>query len=298
MLTKDLLAKVNTIEIRTRRAVDELTAGAYHSVFKGKGIEFDEVREYVPGDDVSSIDWHVTARMNAPYIKQFVEERELNIALLVDVSASGDFGSVNCTKNERTAELAAVLAFSAIRNGDQVSLTLFTTEEELHLPARKGRRHGLRLIRELVACKRQHTGTDIKAALETMLRTSPRRRVVFVISDFMDDGYEHVLKVAGKKHDVIAVRVIDPLEEELPAAGFVQVEDAESGAAAWLPTWLSGVRRDYAAKTAALRDQSRDAIRRAGVDLIDIRTDQDYLVPLMQFFRHRRHQQISHPSRR
>ena len=297
MLTRDLLAKVRKIEIRTRRAVDELTAGAYHSVFKGKGIEFDEVREYVLGDDIRSIDWNVTARMNAPYVKQFVEERELSIGLLVDVSGSGDVGSRDRTKNELATELAAVLAFSAIRNGDRVGLTLFTTREELHLPARKGRRHGLRLIRELVACERTQMGTDIGSALETCLRTSPRRRVVFVISDFLDSGFEHALKVAAKRHDVIAIRVSDLSERTMPRVGLIHTSDAETGSTSWVPAWSGKTRRAYAEQNRKLLESTKAAIRRSGAELIDIQTDQDYLVPLMQFFRSRQVRAAHHVSK-
>ncbi len=289
MLTRELLKKVRKIEIRSRRIVDELTGGAYLSVFKGAGIEFDEVREYLPGDDVRNLDWNVTARMNSPYVKKYVEERELRVFLLVDVSASGDFGSINQSKNELAAELAALLAFSAIRNHDLVGLMLFSTQEELHLPARKGRRHGLRLIRELLACERRAPQTSIRNALEIYMRANKRRSVVFLISDFLDSGYERILRTANRKHDIIAMRLLDPRELELPAAGFINFEDAESNELRLFPAWLGGRRQAFAKRSAALYGESLEAIRRAGVDLIDLRTDADYVTPLMQFFRRRRH---------
>ena len=293
MVVRELLSKVRRIEIRTRQAVDELFAGAYHSVFRGRGIEFDEVREYVPGDDVRAIDWHVTARLNAPYVKQFVEERELNVALLVDLSGSGDFGSVGRSKNELAAELAGLLAFSAIRNGDRVSLLLFTDREELHLPPRKGRRQALRLIRELLAAERTSRGTNIRHALDTHLRAAKRRGIVFLISDFLDTGFEPSLRLAGLRHDVIAVRLLDPREAELPPLSWATFEDAETGEIRATGPWGKGRRRAFAAARQALHEESRRTIRRAGVDLIDLRTDQDYLPPLIQFFRRR----ARHPHR-
>ena len=209
---QEILARIRRIEIRTRKVVEELTAGAYHSVFKGRGMEFREVREYAEGDDVRAIDWNVTARFGRPFVKQFAEERELVVMLVVDVSASGDFGSTGRRKNEVAAELAATLAFSAIRNGDRVGLLLHSTREELYVPPRKGRRHVLRLIRDLLYHDRRHPGTNLRAALENLLRLQRRKAVVFLISDMLDAGFGHTLAVAARRHDVTGLRIIDPKE--------------------------------------------------------------------------------------
>ena len=287
MLTKDLLTKVRKIEIRTRRIVDELTGGAYHSVFKGKGMEFNEVREYLPGDDVRAIDWNVTARMGHPYIKKFVEERELTVFLLVDISASGDFGSRVQKKKEQSAELAALLAFNAIRNNDQVGLILFTDCDELHLPSRKGRRHVLRLIRELLACERQSKCTNIRRALETFMQVSHRRTVVFLISDFIDDEFQQTLTIANKKHDIIAIRILDPKDLSIPSVGYVNIEDAETHETMTFPSLWQKDRRAFALNSWDLHRTTTETCRRAGVDLIDIINGDDYVKPLMQFFHNR-----------
>ena len=287
MVTKDLISKIRKIEIRTRRIVDELTGGAYHSVFKGKGMEFNEVREYLPGDDVRAIDWNVTARMGHPYIKKFVEERELTVFLLVDISASGDFGSISQNKNELAAELAALLAFNAIRNNDQVGLILFTNKDELHLPIRKGRRHVLRLIRELLVYDRQNKQTDIKYAIETFMKVSHRRSVVFLISDFIDEGYEQAIAIANKKHDFIAIRILDKKDLSLSPVGYLTVEDAETGAILTFPSLQKSKRRDFAVNSWGIHQKAVDIFRHAGIDLIDIVNGEDYIKPIMQFFRNR-----------
>ena len=288
MISKDLLARVRKIEIRTRRMVDEITAGAYHSVFKGSGIEFDEVREYTSDDDVRDIDWNVTARMGAPYVKKYMEERELTVVLAVDASASERFGSRSKTKNDVVVETASLLAFSAIRNHDKVGLLLFTDQVELYLPPKSGRSHGLRLIRELVARKPQRKGTDIGAALQNMMRVLRKRAVVFLISDFINEqDYTKLLMVANKRHDIIAVRVLDPVELSLPRMAGLSIEDAETGAVGF---FNAGSKR-----LAALRDQHAERLYQTGkqrcakaqVDLIDIRCGDDLVVPLMTFFRQR-----------
>ena len=287
MLTKEILKKVRKIEIRTKRIVDELTGGAYHSVFKGKGMEFNEVREYFPGDDVRAIDWNVTARMGHPYIKKFVEERELAVFLLVDISASGDFGSMDYRKNEQAAELAALLAFNAIRNNDQVGLILFTSQDELHVPCRKGRRHVLRLIRELLAYERKSKSTNIRKALETFIQVTHRRTVLFLISDFIDDGFQQTLTIANKKHDVIAIRILDKKDLSIPSVGFINLEDAETGGSLTFPSIWPKKRRAFAVNSWDLHQKTVDSCRRAGVDLIDIVNGEDYVRPLMQFFHSR-----------
>jgi len=285
--TAELIAKVRLIEIRTRRIVDELTGGAYHSVFKGRGMEFNEVREYMQGDDIRDIDWNVTARMGHTFVKKYVEERELTVFLLVDVSASGDFGGVDQRKNEQAAELAALLAFSAIRNNDQVGLLLFSDMNELYLPARKGRLHALRLVRELLAFKRTHVKTDIRAALETFIHINRRRTLVFLISDLLDDGFRPTLTIANKRHDVVALRVLDRKELVVPAAGFMTIEDAETGESMLFPTSRHRARAAFADVSSGLHETNAEVCRRAGVDLIDIVNGEDYVPPLMQFFRER-----------
>ncbi len=287
MQAKEILQKVRKIEIRTRRIVDELTGGAYHSVFKGKGMEFNEVREYIPGDDVRAIDWNVTARMGEPYIKKFVEERELTVFLLVDVSASGDFGSESQSKNVLAAELAAVIAFNAIRNNDQVGLLLFSNHDELHLPPRKGRQHVLRLIRELIAHDRVHKKTSIKNALETFMKVTPRKTVVFLISDFIDDGFQQALMIANKKHDLVAMRIVDNRELEIEPVGYISVEDAETGETLTFPSQWEHNRNAFNTHSMNAHETIIDSCRRAGVDLIDIVNGEDYVKPLMQFFRKR-----------
>jgi len=288
MLPSDVIANVRRIEIRTRRIVDELTGGAYHSVFKGRGMEFEEVREYFPGDDVRAIDWNVTARFGRPFIKKFVEERELTVVLLVDVSASGDFGSGQRSKNEQAAELAALLAFSAIRNQDQVALQLFSCGSELHLPARKGRRHVLRLVSELLTYQRQHRGTDIGGALEKLMRTMPRRAIVFLISDMLDRrNFLPQLRIAAKKHDIVALRMLDPHECQLPETGYLWIEDSETDQ---LGCFAGASGTAVAAHTragAAARTAQQQMFNRAGIDMLDIVCGQDYVRPLMQYFRAR-----------
>ena len=287
MDTGELIAKVRKIEIRTRRIVDELTGGAYHSVFKGKGMEFNEVREYEHGDDVRDIDWNVTARMAHPFIKKYVEERELTVFLMVDVSASGDFGATDRRKNELAAELAALLAFSAIRNNDQVGMLLFSDRDELYLPPRKGRQHVLRLVRDLLAFERQGRRTDVRSALETFMRVNHRRAVVFLISDLLDDGFEQTLTIANKRHDLIAMRVLDPMERAIPSIGFINLEDAETGETIVFPGHGAKARLSYEESSRELHDSNREICRRAGVDMIDIVNGEDYIRPLMQFFKER-----------
>lgn len=288
MNTRELIAKVRRIEIRTRRIVDELTGGAYHSVFKGRGMEFSEVREYQPGDEVRSIDWNVTARFGHPYIKRFVEEREITVLLAVDVSGSTDFGSRDQARADLEVETAALLALSAIRNNDRVGLLLFSDQTELLVPPRKGRRHGLRIIRDVLACERKSPRTSIANALEHLLQLTTRRAVVFLISDFFDDGYQSTLRTAARKHDLTAMRVLDPAETNCVAKGWLNLEDAESGAAVPFLGNPSS-RREFGVHTnARLLEQDR-WFRREGVDCVDLRTGEDTVAPLVRFFHRRAH---------
>ena len=281
---QEILARIRRIEIRTRKVVEELTAGAYHSVFKGRGMEFREVREYAEGDDVRTIDWNVTARFGRPFVKQFAEERELVVMLVVDVSASGDFGSTGRRKNEVAAELAATLAFSAIRNGDRVGLLLHSTREELYVPPRKGRRHVLRLIRDLLYHERHHSGTNLRAALENLLRLQRRKIVVFLISDMLDAGFGHTLAVAARRHDVTGLRIIDPKELSMPAAGNLAVEDAENGDILTVPLVNPRDLQAHAVEAAAARLEQDRLFKEAAVDQISITCGQDYVKPLMHYF--------------
>jgi uncharacterized protein (DUF58 family) len=287
LLPADVLKKVRQIEIRTNREVTDVLGGQYHSVFKGRGMEFEEVREYLPGDEVRSIDWNVTARFGHPFIKKFKEERELTVMLVVDVSASGQFGSVRQTKNELAAELAAVLAFSAIRNNDKVGLIMFTDQIEKFVPPKKGRRHVLRVVREILAFQPQGRGTDLQQALDYHNRVQPRRAVTFVVSDFQMTDEESVrkkLRVASKRHDVIALSLRDPREEELPAVGLLELRDAETGERALVDTFDRRVREGFAAKARERLEALRRLLRSASVDQVEIRSDADYVLPLIQFF--------------
>ena len=287
MIPREIFKKVRQIEIRTNREVTDVLGGQYHSVFKGRGMEFEEVREYLPGDEVRSIDWNVTARFGHPFIKKFREERELTVMLVVDVSASGQFGSVRRTKNELAAELAAVLAFSAIRNNDKVGLIMFTDRIEKFVPPKKGRRHVLRVVREILAFQPQGRGTDLQLALDYLNRVQPRRAVTFVVSDFQVTDEESVrkkLRVASKRHDVIALSLRDPREEELPAIGLVELRDAETGERALVDTFNRKVREEFAAKARERLEALRRLLRSASVDQVEIRSNADYVPPLIQFF--------------
>ena len=288
MNAKEIIAQVRKIEIKTRRIVDDITAGAYHSVFKGRGIEFEEVREYTPEDDVRDIDWNVTARMGSPFIKKYVEERELTVMLAIDASASTAFGSRDKTKNERAIEIASLLAFSAIRNNDKVGLMIFTDKTELYLPPRAGKTHGLRLIRELLARKPSSKGTDIAAALNRMMKMLRKRAVIFLISDFLDDkDFSKRLTIANKRHDLIGVRILDPAEIRWPGTASVSIEDSENGRS--FDLFLSGnsFAEKYSRQAQEIHGRNATACKRAKVDLIEINCGEDFVKPLVKFFRQR-----------
>lgn len=287
MIPREILRKVRQIEIRTNREVTDVLGGQYHSVFKGRGMEFEEVREYLPGDEVRSIDWNVTARFGHPFIKKFREERELTVMLVVDVSASGQFGSGRQSKNELAAELAAVLAFSAIRNNDKVGVILFTDRIEKYIAPKKGRRHVLRVVREILAFNPTGTGTNLKLALDYLNHVQRRRAVCFLLSDFQDTGFDRQLRLAGKHHDVVALSLRDPREEELPAIGLIELRDAETGERALVDTFDRRVREDFAGKSSARLGALRQTLRSAAVDHVEIRCDADYMLPLIRFFKMR-----------
>ncbi len=285
MIPKEILEKVRRIQIYTSHMVNNVFAGEYQSVFKGRGMEFDEVREYQPGDEVRSIDWNVTARMGHPYVKRFVEERELTVMLLVDMSASGSFGTVNRTKNELAAELGAVLAFSAIKNKDKVGLILFTDQVEKFIPPRKGNRHVLRVIRELLYFQPQGKGTDITCGLEYLSKVTRRKAVTFLVSDFLTADFQKALQIANKRHDVIAVRVADPRERQLAPVGMVELEDAENGERILVDTRNAHSRREYALLKKREEEETDNIFKQANVDCIKVSTDKPYIESLMKFFR-------------
>lgn len=289
MFSSELMNKIRHIEIRTRRLVNDSFAGEYHSVFKGRGMEFEEVRPYAPGDEVRSIDWNVTARTGHPYVKRYVEERELTVMLVVDASGSGDFGSQQQFKRELAAELAAVLSFSATTNKDKVGLMIFTDKIELYIPPRKGRKHVLRLIRDLLAFEPEGHGTNIRLALDTINQILKRRSIIFLVSDFLADpvSYKQPLYITNRKHDVIAVDLNDPLENEIANVGLLALEDAETGEIVWVDTSSREWQRNFRQQRQQFNETKVKALANAGVDQIDINTDQDYAQALTLFFQQR-----------
>jgi len=287
MIPKEILKKVRQIEIRTGRLVNDVFAGEYESIFKGRGMEFHEVREYVPGDDIRSIDWNVTARAGHPYVKKFIEERELTVVIIADMSGSGNFGTRLKMKVELMAEIGAVLSFSAIKNNDKVGLLLFTDKVEKFIPPKKGRPHVLRVIRELLYCKPESRKTSINSALEYIGRVLKKRAVIFLMSDFMDSGYEKLLRILNKRHDIIGISISDPREKQMPDIGLVEFEDAETGEVLFLDTGDSLLKKELAKRRDALIDTRDKAFRSMGLDSIDISTDKPYIDPLILFFKAR-----------
>lgn len=287
MIPQEVMKTIRHIQIRTSHMVNDLLAGQYQSVFRGQGMEFEEVREYIPGDDVRLIDWNVTARTSVPHIKKLVEERELTVMLLVDASGSGRFGSGDCFKNELAAELCAVLAFSAIKNNDKVGLIIFTHEVELYVPPNKGRRHVLRVVREVLYFKPKGVATNIPEALHFLNGVTKRRAVAFLVSDFMEDDYEIPLRIANKRHDIVAVTVTDPREEALPDVGLINVQDAESGRETLVDTSDPAVRAAYEAAATGRANKRDEIFKRTRVDTIHVRTDTSYVEALYKFFRMR-----------
>jgi uncharacterized protein (DUF58 family) len=287
MLNKELLKQVKQIEIRTRGLVNEVFSGEYHSVFKGRGMEFSEVREYNIGDDIRSIDWNVTARFGHPYIKIFEEERELTVMLLVDMSGSLFFGSVEKTKQQVAAELSSILAFSALKNNDKVGLILFTDRIEKFVPPRKGKSHALRIIREVLSFEPQGNKTNIKQALEYFNHTIKKKAIVFLISDFIDMGYEKILRIVGKKHDLIGMVLKDPREKNMIDAGLVKFRDAETGEIRFLDTGDKSVRKSIVEENKLIDEYQRQLFVSSRLDSIKIGTSDSYVKPLIRFFKQR-----------
>jgi uncharacterized protein (DUF58 family) len=295
MLPTELMRQIRRLQLRARRAVQTLLGGEYHSVFKGTGLSFEEVREYQPGDDVRSIDWNVTARMSHPFIKRFVEERELTVLLLADVSGSHRFGTQQHAKRTVAAELAALVAFSAIANNDRVGLIASTDTVERFVPPAKGSRHVLRLLRDILFFEPEKKSTSLRAGLEYLNQVQRRRAIVFLVSDFLDEGYEQAFRLVGRKHDLIAVRVADEREEALPDVGLLQVEDAETGRQMLVDTHSPELRKRYFARARERHEAVRRLTRSCQVDLIDVSTDGKHFDALVRFFqmreRRRRHGQ-------
>lgn len=287
MLTKELLKQVRQIEIRTKGLVNQVFSGEYHSVFKGRGMEFSEVREYQFGDDIRNIDWNVTARFGHPYIKIFEEERELTVILMVDLSGSLMFGSVAKTKQRIAAELSAILAFSALKNNDKVGLILFTDKIEKFVPPRKGRKHVLRIIREVLSFEPEGKSTNIRAALEYMNNAIKKKSIAFLISDFMDEGYEKILRIVGRKHDLIGIVLDDRREKEIPNIGLIKLADAETGVERWIDTSSRRVREKMIFNRKEKEKIRNSIFIKSRLDKIEVTTGSNYIQPLVQFFRRR-----------
>jgi len=285
MLTKELLKQVRQIEIRTKGIVNEIFSGEYHSVFKGRGMEFSEVREYQIGDDIRSIDWNVSARFGHPYVKVFEEERELTLMLLVDLSGSLVFGSIDKTKQQIAAELTAILAFSALKNNDKVGLILFTDEIEKFVPPRKGKSHVLRIIREILSFEPQGNRTDIKRALEYFNLSVKKKSIVFLISDFIDDGYEKIIRIVSKKHDLINIHLEDPREREIIKAGLIKFRDAETQEIRYLDTSNKIVQEHFKNRLIERENLQNELFKKSRVDTVKINTASSYVRPLIDFFK-------------
>ncbi len=287
METSELLKKVRKIEIKTRGLSNQIFSGEYHSAFKGRGMTFSEVREYQPGDDIRSIDWNVTARFNTPFVKVFEEEREMTVMLLVDVSASGEFGTQKQLKHELITELCAVLAFSSIQNNDKIGIIFFTDKIEKFIPPKKGKSHVLRIIRDLIEFEPDHKKTNIELALKYLTGVIKKRSIAFLISDFMDDKFSDALKIANKKHDLVALRIYDKREQELPNVGLVKFIDAETGTIKWVDTSDKKVRTHFAATAKRREDSLKEMFSRSGVDTANINTAESYVQPLTNLFKRR-----------
>jgi uncharacterized protein (DUF58 family) len=297
VIPKELAKKIRYIQIYSSKIVNEMLAGEYHSVFKGRGMEFDEVREYQPGDETRMIDWNVTARSGRPYVKRYVEERELTLFFLIDLSASGTFGSAEKTKNEVAAEICALLAFSAIKNNDKVGLIVFTDQIELFVPPKKGSSHVLRIIRDLLCFTPSRSRTNIALGLEHLGRLTEKRAVVFLISDFQASEYEEAMRVVGRRHDLIAIAVSDRRERLMPRVGLIELQDAETGRTRVIDTDRAALRRRFDRAAQARQRRLRESLSAMRVDLIEILTHGDYVRELVRFFRTRERRQAGEAAR-
>ena len=284
LTTADILKKVRILEIKSKKLATDLFTGEYHSAFKGKGMSFKEVREYAAGDDIRFIDWNVSARFGHPFSKVFEEERELTVMLLIDVSASSLFGTINATKKDIATEIAAVIAFSAVNNGDKVGVILYSDKIEKYIPPKKGKQHALYVVRELLSAQPKSSTTQLSAALKNFNNTTRQQSIAFILSDFIDANYQDALRIAGNKHDVIGVKLYDKMDKTLPKAGMLRVEDAETGQQKWIDTNSSFVRYEYEKEFFRITDYSIDTFKRAGCSLLHVRTDEDYVKVLQRFF--------------
>ena len=294
MLNSEILSKIKKIELRSKKLVDDVFSGKYHSVFKGQGLEFSEVREYVPGEDVRRISWNVTARRNKPYIKKYDEEREQTVMFVVDWSASGQFGSKNVIKNELIAELTAVLAFSALKNGDRAGLLTFTDVVEQYIKPQKNKKHILRLIDIILSYKPQNKKTNIENALKSLNRLCKRKALIFLISDFYDEKFDSMLKVTAKKHDLVCIKVSDPKEHEIPKKGIFRLQDAETGLATDIDFSSREVREEYCKNLATHETYLNETFKVAKTDVMNIYTDKPYILELIKFFKARQEKALKH----
>lgn len=284
LTTAEILKKVRILEIKSKKLATDLFTGEYHSAFKGKGMSFKEVREYAPGDDIRFIDWNVSARFGHPFSKVFEEERELTVMLLVDISASSLFGTINATKKDLATEIAATLAFSAVSNADKVGLILYSDRIEKYIPPKKGKPHALFIVRELLSAQPKKRGTELNKALSYFNNTTRQKSIAFVMSDFIDANYQDSLRIAGNKHDVIGIKIYDKMDQKLPKIGMLRVEDAETGKQKWVDTNSSFVRFEYEKEFFRITDYCTVVFKKAGCSLLHVRTDEDYVKVLQRFF--------------
>lgn len=287
LTTADIIKKVRELEIKSKRLATDLFSGEYHSAFKGKGMSFREVREYYPGDDIRFIDWNVSARFGHTFSKVFEEERELTVMLLIDVSASSLFGTTVASKKTISTEIAATLSFSAVNNGDKVGAILYSDKIEKYIPAKKGKQHALYILREMLGSTSEGKATELKTALQYFNNITKQKSIAFILSDFIDTGYEDNLRVAGNKHDIVGIKIYDKMDMQLPRAGMVRIQDAETGKQKWIDTGSKLVRYHYEKEFFRVTDFSNAAFKKAGSNLLHVRTDEDYIKVLQQFFKSR-----------
>ena len=284
LTTKEILKKVRELEIKSKKLTSDLFTGEYHSAFKGKGMSFKEVREYAAGDDIRFIDWNVSARFGHPFSKVFEEERELTVMLLIDISASSLFGTVNGTKKDISTEIAAVIAFSAVNNGDKIGVIFYSDKIEKFIPPKKGKQHALFIVRELLSVQPKKRNTQLSIAIKYFSNTTKHTSIAFILSDFIDANYEDALRVAGSKHDIIGIKLYDRMDMKLPDVGILRIEDAETGKQKWVDTSSSLVRHEYEKEFFRITSYSTETFKKAGSDLLHVRTDEDYVKVLKQFF--------------
>lgn len=284
LTTSEILKKVRQLEIKSKKLVSDLFTGEYHSAFKGRGMSFKEVREYAPGDDIRFIDWNVSARFGHPYSKVFEEERELTVMLLVDISPSSHFGTVYATKRDIITEIGAVLGFSVVNNNDKIGVIFYSNKVEAYIPPKKGRQHALYIVRELLSKEPKESGTQLSSALRFFNNSTKQKSIAFILSDFIDSNYEDALRIAGKKHDVIGIKIYDPMDMVLPNAGLIQVQDAETGESKWIDSSSRFVRESYQQEFFRVTEYSTQTFKKAGCDLLHIRTGDDYVRVLQRFF--------------